>query len=56
VSQLLTVSEFASELGISVQTVYAWRRRGKLPDIIKLPGGGIRVKRAALERILGGGA
>jgi excisionase family DNA binding protein len=48
----LTVSELCAELGISKSTFYDWRAARKAPRCIKLPNGGLRVRRADLERWL----
>jgi excisionase family DNA binding protein len=45
----LTVSELCAELGISKSTFYDWRAARKAPRCIKLPNGGLRVRRADLE-------
>ncbi len=45
----LTVSELCAELGISKSTFYDWRAARKAPCCIKLPNGGLRVRRADLE-------
>ena len=48
----LTVALVCAELGISRSTFYEWRAKGRAPRCIKLPNGGIRVRRTELERWL----
>ena len=48
----LTVAELCEELGISKSTFYDWRAARKAPNCIKLPNGGIRIRRSELERWL----
>jgi excisionase family DNA binding protein len=48
----LTVSEVCDELAISKSTFYDWRAARKAPCCIKLPNGGLRVRREDLERWL----
>ncbi|MBC7596972.1 MAG: helix-turn-helix domain-containing protein [Kineosporiaceae bacterium] len=50
----LTISDVCSELSIARSTFYDWRAAKKAPCCIKLPNGGIRVRRADLERWLKG--
>lgn len=50
----MTVPEVCAELGISKSTFYDWRAARKAPCCIKLPNGGIRVRRVDLERWLQG--
>lgn len=45
----LTVAEVCAELDISKSTFYDWRAARKAPRCIKLPNGGIRVRRGDLE-------
>lgn len=51
-SKHLTVADVCAELGISKSTFYDWRAARKAPACIKLPNGGIRVRRSELERWL----
>lgn len=51
-SRHLTVADICAELGISKSTFYDWRAARKAPCCIKLPNGGLRVRRADLERWL----
>ena len=51
-SRHLTVADICAELGISKSTFYDWRAAHKAPCCIKLPNGGLRVRRADLERWL----
>jgi len=48
----LTVSDVCAELGIARSTFYDWRSARKAPCCIKLPNGGIRIRRVDLERWL----
>lgn len=45
---LLTARHIAAELGLSVETVLRWTRRGDLPAI-RLPGGALRYRADAFE-------
>jgi excisionase family DNA binding protein len=47
--RLLTVDEVIGELGVSRAAFYRWRRQGKGPATVRLPGGGLRIRRAALR-------
>lgn len=49
----LTVVQVAERLGVCTKTVKRWVDTGALPHV-RLPGGGIRVSVAALERVLCG--
>ena len=51
-SRHLTVGDICAELRISKSTFYDWRAARKAPCCIKLPNGGLRVRRADLERWL----
>ncbi|MGH3631642.1 MAG: helix-turn-helix transcriptional regulator [Sciscionella sp.] len=44
--ELLTVSEFCTEMKISESTFYDWRAKRRAPKCIKLPNGGLRVRRS----------
>jgi excisionase family DNA binding protein len=46
--RLLTARMVADMLGVSTETILRWTRKGKLPAI-RLPGGAIRYRPAALE-------
>ena len=48
----LTVEELCNELLISRSTFYDWRAARKAPRCIKLPNGGLRIRRDDLERWL----
>lgn len=48
----LTVPDVCAELGIARSTFYDWRAARKAPCCIKLPNGGIRIRRVDLERWL----
>jgi excisionase family DNA binding protein len=45
---LLTIEEVTSELRVSRAAFYRWRRQGAGPAVVRLPGGGVRVRRSAL--------
>ncbi|WP_327162035.1 helix-turn-helix domain-containing protein [Streptomyces zaomyceticus] len=46
---MLTVPELCDELGITRSTFYDWRQKRRAPRCIKLPNGGLRVRRVDLE-------
>ena len=48
----LTLAQLCAELQISRSTFYEWRAKGCAPRCIKLPNGGLRVRRADLDRWL----
>ena len=48
----LTIAEVCAELKISRSTFYDWRAAHKAPRCIKLPNGGIRIRRVDLDRWL----
>ena len=45
---LLTIDEVIAELRVSRAAFYRWRRQGAGPAVVRLPGGGLRVRRSAL--------
>ena len=45
---LLTIEEVTAELRVSRDAFYRWRRQGAGPAVVRLPGGGVRVRRSAL--------
>jgi excisionase family DNA binding protein len=45
---LLTIEEVTAELRVSRAAFYRWRRQGTGPAAVRLPGGGVRVRRSAL--------
>jgi len=45
---LLTIEEVTAELRVSRAAFYRWRARGNGPPAVRLPGGGVRVRRSAL--------
>ena len=45
---LLTIEEVTAELQVSRAAFYRWRRQGAGPAVVRLPGGGVRVRRSAL--------
>ncbi len=52
--ELLTVEELTAELRVSRTAFYRWRQQGTGPPVVRLPGGGLRVRRAALAAWLAG--
>jgi len=46
---LLTIEEVIAELRVSRAAFYRWRRRGTGPAEVRLPGGGVRIRRSALQ-------
>jgi excisionase family DNA binding protein len=50
---LLTTGEVARSLGVTINTVKAWIRMGRL-EALRLPSGHFRVPRSELERLLAG--
>ena len=48
---LLTIEEVTAELRVSRAAFYRWRRQGAGPAAVRLPGGGVRVRRSALTRV-----
>jgi excisionase family DNA binding protein len=50
--QLLTIKEVIAELRVSRTTFYRWRRQGAGPPAVRLPGGGVRIRRSALRQWL----
>ena len=48
----LTIADVCAELGVSKSTFYDWRAARKAPRCIRLPNGGIRIRRVDLERWL----
>jgi excisionase family DNA binding protein len=49
----LTIDEVIAELRVSRAAFYRWRRQGAGPPAVRLPGGGVRVRRSALAAWLG---
>src|SRR6185437_1908508 len=49
---LLTIEEVTAELRVSRAAFYRWRRQGAGPALVRLPGGGVRVRRSALSQWL----
>jgi predicted DNA-binding transcriptional regulator AlpA len=45
---LLTIEEVTAELRVSRAAFYRWRRQQAGPPVVRLPGGGVRVRRSAL--------
>jgi excisionase family DNA binding protein len=48
----LTIAEVCDELCIGRSTFYDWRAKGRAPRCIKLPNGGLRIRRSELDRWL----
>ena len=46
---LLTIEEVIAQLRVSRAAFYRWRRRGTGPAEVRLPGGGVRIRRSALQ-------
>jgi excisionase family DNA binding protein len=53
--EFLTIEEVLVVLRVSRSTFSRWRRQGTGPVIIRLPGGGVRIRRSALDRWLRAG-
>jgi excisionase family DNA binding protein len=51
---LLTIDEVIATLRVSRAAFYRWRRRGTGPPSVRLPGGAVRIRRAALAEWLRG--
>lgn len=51
-SRHLTVDDLCAELGICRSTFYDWRAARKAPCCMKLPNGGLRIRRVDFERWL----
>jgi excisionase family DNA binding protein len=49
---LLTIEEVTADLRVSRAAFYRWRRQGAGPPAVRLPGGGVRVRRSALSQWL----
>ena len=49
---LLTIDEVIAQLRVSRAAFYRWRRRGTGPAEVRLPGGGVRIRRSALREWL----
>ncbi|MGH3283281.1 MAG: helix-turn-helix transcriptional regulator [Streptosporangiaceae bacterium] len=45
---LLTIEEVIAEVRVSRAAFYRWRRQEAGPPVVRLPGGGVRVRRSAL--------
>lgn len=50
--EFLTIEEVLGVLRVSRTTFGRWRRQGSGPVIMRLPGGGVRIRRSALDRWL----
>ena len=48
---LLTIEEVTAELRVSRAAFYRWRRQRAGPPVVRLPGGGVRVRRSALTAV-----
>ena len=51
-SDMLTIAEVCADLEISRRTFYEWRAKGRAPKCIRLPNGGLRIRRAEYQRWL----
>jgi predicted DNA-binding transcriptional regulator AlpA len=51
---LLAIDEVITSLRVSRAAFYRWRRRGTGPASVRLPGGAVRIRRAALAEWLRG--
>ena len=49
-AKMLTATEVAVILNVTVETVWKWVRKGKI-DSVRLPGGDVRIPRTALEQM-----
>jgi len=49
---LLTIEEVIAQLRVSRAAFYRWRRRGTGPAEVRLPGGGVRIRRSTLQQWL----
>ncbi|MGK3206586.1 helix-turn-helix transcriptional regulator [Amycolatopsis sp. MEPSY49] len=47
--QLLKITEVCEELSVAESTFYEWRAKNRGPRWIKLPNGGVRVRRGDLD-------
>jgi predicted DNA-binding transcriptional regulator AlpA len=47
--QLLKITEVCEELSVAESTFYDWRAKNRGPRCIKLPNGGVRVRRGDLD-------
>lgn len=48
----LTVDDFCTELMISRDTFYDWRKKGRAPKCAKLPNGSLRIRRSEFEKFM----
>jgi excisionase family DNA binding protein len=48
-NEQLTVSELCAELKVSRSTFYGWRQKHRSPRCIRLPNGGLRIRRRDLD-------
>jgi predicted DNA-binding transcriptional regulator AlpA len=53
-NEKLTVGELCAELKVSRSTFYDWRQKRRGPRCIRLPNGGLRVRRCDLDAWLAG--
>lgn len=49
---LFRVDEVADFLSVHIRTVQRWIDEGKIEDVVRLPGRGIRVSRATIMQIV----
>jgi len=50
---LVRIKEAARQLAVSPGTIRRWRREGRLP-LVRLPGGGVRVRVADINKLVCG--
>jgi excisionase family DNA binding protein len=48
-NEQLTVGELCAELKVSRSTFYGWRQKHRGPRCIRLPNGGLRIRRRDLD-------
>lgn len=48
----LTVDDVCDELGVSKDTFYDWRKKGRAPKCAKLPNGSLRIRRTELDKFM----
>ena len=51
--ELLMLDQVLDEMHVSRATFYRWRKARKGPRCVRLPNGGIRVRRSELDRFIG---
>jgi excisionase family DNA binding protein len=48
-NEQLTVSELCAELKVARSTFYGWRQKHRGPRCVRLPNGGLRIRRRDLD-------